>query len=189
MQHSEQNQSTAGVTHFLQIWLVPNQQGIDPGYEQKHFNAAEKRGHLRLVASADARDGAVRIHADAAVYAGLFDGAEAAELALAAGRCAYVHVVRGSLSVNGQAVIAGDAERAGHEFQRIRLAARRAGDIGIECHAGHGLTCDTAREIAVIPEIVELNIGHFLVGEAVFIGLEAAVRTLRAAMDEGRANA
>ncbi len=109
VKHSEFNNAPDQTTHFLQIWLLPNQQGIDPGYEQKHFNAADKRGRLRLVASADARDGAVRIHADAAVYAGLFDGAEAAELTLAAGRCAYVHVVRGSLNVNGKAVSAGDA--------------------------------------------------------------------------------
>ena len=109
VKHSEFNNAPDQTTHFLQIWLVPNQLGIDPSYEQKHFNAADKRGRLRLVASADARDGAVRIHADASVYAGLFDGSEAAELTLAAGRCAYVHVVRGSLSVNGQAVVAGDA--------------------------------------------------------------------------------
>ncbi len=121
VKHSEFNNAPDQTTHFLQIWLVPNQQGIDPGYEQKHFNAADKRGRLRLVASADARDGAVRIHADAAVYAGLFDGAEAAELALAVGRCAYVHVVRGSLNVNGQVVSAGDAVMLRDE-PRVRVA-------------------------------------------------------------------
>ncbi len=121
VQHSEFNNAPDQTTHFLQIWLLPNQQGIDPGYEQKHFNAADKRGRLRLVASADARDGAVRIHADAAVYAGLFDGAEAAELTLAAGRCAYVHVVRGNLNVNGHVVSAGDAVMLRDEPQ-VRIA-------------------------------------------------------------------
>lgn len=85
-----------------------------------------------------------------------------------------------------EAVIAADKVKAAHELERIRRAARRAAEIGVECHAGHGLAFDTAREIAAIPEIVELNIGHFLVGEAVFTGLEAAVRGMRAAMDEGR---
>ena len=88
-----------------------------------------------------------------------------------------------------EAVIGGNLTRAAHELERIRLAARRARELGIECHAGHGLTYDTARVIAAIPEIVELNIGHFLVVEAVFVGLEQVVRTMRAAMDEGRAAA
>ena len=64
--HSEFNHAPDQTTHFLQIWIEPNQRGIDPGYEQKHFAAADKRGRLRLVASADGRDGSVRIHADAA---------------------------------------------------------------------------------------------------------------------------
>jgi quercetin 2,3-dioxygenase len=107
--HSEFNHAPDQTTHFLQIWLLPNQLGIAPGYEQKHFDAASKRGRLALVASADQRDGSVRIHADAAVYAGLFDAAESAALALAPGRCAYVHLARGSLRVNGEALVAGDA--------------------------------------------------------------------------------
>ena len=81
----------------------------------------------------------------------------------------------------------GEAERAAHEFERIRLTAREARDQGIECHAGHGLDYDTARIIAALPQIVELNIGHFLVGEAIFVGFPAAIDTMRAAMDEGRA--
>ena len=109
--HSEFNHAQDQTTHFLQIWLVPDVRGIDPGYEQKHFGAAEKRGALRLVASPDARHGSVRIHADAAMYAGLFDGAEAAELPLPPGRKAYVHVVRGRIAVNGQALNAGDAAK------------------------------------------------------------------------------
>jgi len=107
--HSEFNASKSDPVHFLQIWIVPDVTGIAPEYEQKHFAAAEKRGRLRLVAARDGREGAVKIHQDASVYAGLFDGAETATLALAPGRKAYVHVARGSISANGTALAAGDA--------------------------------------------------------------------------------
>lgn len=107
--HSEFNHSKEGKTHFLQIWIEPSQRGIDPGYEQKHFDAASKRGQLKLVADGAARDGAVKIHQDASIYAGLFDGDERATFDLNPGRKAYVHVARGGLTVNGQALAAGDA--------------------------------------------------------------------------------
>ena len=81
----------------------------------------------------------------------------------------------------------GEAERAAQEFARLREAARLAAGRTIECHAGHGLDYETAREIAGLPEIAELNIGHFLIGEAIFVGLPAAVATMRAAMNAGRA--
>jgi redox-sensitive bicupin YhaK (pirin superfamily) len=106
--HSEYNHA-GGETHLLQIWIEPNVRGIEPGYEEKHFDAAEKRGRLRLIASHDARDGSVLIHQDADVYAGLFDGVETASLKVAAGRRAYVHVARGSVVVNGEMLKAGDA--------------------------------------------------------------------------------
>lgn len=83
----------------------------------------------------------------------------------------------------------GEVERAAHEFERLRLAAREAAAQGIECHAGHGLDYDTARMIAALPQIVELNIGHFLIGEAIFVGLPAAIREMRAVMEAGRAEA
>jgi len=107
--HSEFNHAPDDTTHFLQIWILPNERGIAPGYEQKHFDAASKRGRLRLVASADGRDGSVTLHADASMYAGLFDGDEKAELALDPSRKAYVHVARGSVQANGQALGTGDA--------------------------------------------------------------------------------
>lgn len=107
--HSEFNASRAEPVHFLQIWIVPDAAGIAPGYEQKHFAPADKRGRLRLIAAKDGRDGAVTIHQDASVHAGLFDGAESATLALAPGRKAYIHVARGSVSANGTALAAGDA--------------------------------------------------------------------------------
>ena len=107
--HSEFNHSQANPTHFLQIWIVPDQRGIAPGYEQKHYPAEDKRGRLRLVASGDGSEGSVLIHTDAKLYAGLFDGAESAELPLSADRLTYVHLVRGNLSVNGQLLKGGDA--------------------------------------------------------------------------------
>jgi redox-sensitive bicupin YhaK (pirin superfamily) len=112
VQHSEQNHDKIAVTHFLQIWIEPNVRGIAPGYEQKHFDAASKRGRLRLVASPDGADGSVTIHQDARIYAGLFDAAERAVLPLAAGRKAYLHLVRGKLTVNGTPLGAGDALKA-----------------------------------------------------------------------------
>ncbi len=83
----------------------------------------------------------------------------------------------------------GETDRAEHEFQRIVMAAEYASKLGFEVHAGHGLDYETARRIAALPQIVELNIGHFLVGEAIFVGLSAAIREMRRAMDEGRAAA
>ena len=107
--HSEFNHAPQAVTHFLQIWIEPNVAGIAPGYEQKTFAVADKRGKLRLVASPDAANDSVLIHADARLYAGLFDGAEQAALALEPERKAYVHLVRGELRVNGHDLQAGDA--------------------------------------------------------------------------------
>jgi pyridoxine 5-phosphate synthase len=79
-----------------------------------------------------------------------------------------------------------ERERADHEFGRLRVAAAQTLALGLECHAGHGLDTDSARTIAALPQIVELNIGHFLVGEAIFVGLAESVRRMRAAMTEGR---
>ncbi len=119
VQHSEYNHSTDQTTHFLQIWIIPSQRGIAPGYEQKHFDTASKRGRLALVASNDGREGSVTIHADAALYAGLFDGAERAEMALDPSRLAYVHLVRGRLRVNGQALQGGDAVTLAQESRLV----------------------------------------------------------------------
>ena len=106
-------------THFLQIWILPDRQGIAPGYEQKAFAAADKRGTLKLVASPDGRDESVTIHADASMYAGLFDGAERAELALDNERLAYAHVVRGRVNLNGQPLHAGDAAKLSGESRLV----------------------------------------------------------------------
>jgi redox-sensitive bicupin YhaK (pirin superfamily) len=107
--HSEFNHAENAETHFLQIWIQPHARAIAPGYEQKTFVEAEKRGRLRLVASPDGAQESVAVHADASLYAGLFDGDESITLTLNPARKAYVHLVRGRIEVNGQALQAGDA--------------------------------------------------------------------------------
>lgn len=107
--HSEFNHDTQGTTHFLQIWIIPDRMGVTPGYAQRSYTDAEKRGQLRLVVSPDGADDSVTIHQDARMYAGLFDGEERAALDLAEGRLGYVHVVRGNALVNGHVLRAGDA--------------------------------------------------------------------------------
>ena len=109
VRHSEFNPSPASLVHFLQIWIQPNVQGIEPSYEEKRFAPDEKRGRLRLIASPDQSDGSVLIHQDARVYAGLLDGAESASLQVAPGRLIYIHVARGAVQANGVALEAGDA--------------------------------------------------------------------------------
>jgi redox-sensitive bicupin YhaK (pirin superfamily) len=115
VRHSEFNPSKTDGVHFLQIWIEPGVTGIPPSYEEKHFDAASKRGKLRLVASQDAREGSVKIHQDASLYATLVDGAEKVSHTLAAGRRAYVHVARGSVTINGEALTAGDALKVSAE--------------------------------------------------------------------------
>jgi len=109
VKHSEFNASTVDPVHFLQIWIVPNQRGLPPSYEEKHFSAADKRGRLRLVASPDGEAGSVRIHQEARVYAGLFDDEESAIVTLATGRQGYIHLARGQIRVNETILSAGDA--------------------------------------------------------------------------------
>lgn len=107
--HSEFNKATDKRTHLLQIWIEPTERGLKPSYEQKNFSDADKRGRLRLVASPDGREGSVTIHADASLSVGLFDGDERAELTLDRARKGYLHVARGTVVVNGQALQTGDA--------------------------------------------------------------------------------
>jgi len=107
--HSELNASQREPVHFLQIWLMPDQRGIAPSYEQKTFPRDDKAGRLRLVASPDGAGGSVTIHTDARLYAGLFDAGQTAELPLAAGRHAWVHIVRGKATIAGHELATGDA--------------------------------------------------------------------------------
>jgi redox-sensitive bicupin YhaK (pirin superfamily) len=124
--HSEFNQAKDGVTHFLQIWIEPGVKGIAPSYEQKHFDAASKRGKLKLVGSPDGREGSVTIHQDAFLYAGLLDGADRATHALEAGRRAYVHVARGRVTANGQALDTGDALKVADSAELVFEKAKDA---------------------------------------------------------------
>jgi redox-sensitive bicupin YhaK (pirin superfamily) len=112
VRHSEFNHSPGEPVHFLQIWLFPDRNGLAPSYEEKHFDVADKRGRLRLVASPDGREGSVLVHQDASIYASILDGADRAEHAVRGGRGVYVHVARGSVHVNGDLLSAGDALKA-----------------------------------------------------------------------------
>ena len=106
--HSEFNGSQTEPVHFLQIWLLPSQRGIKPGYEQKTFSRQEKQGRLRLVASTDGRDGSVQIHTDAALYATVLSAGQTVEHAFSSGRHGYMQIVRGAVLANGQMLGAGD---------------------------------------------------------------------------------
>ena len=128
VQHSEFNHAPNDTTHFLQIWIEPNVKGIDPSYEQKTFADTEKQGVLRLVASPDAAQGSVKIHADARMYSGLFDGDQTATLELGARRKGYVHLVRGVLEVNGTVLQSGDAALL-HEESRINLTHGKDAEV------------------------------------------------------------
>ncbi|GAA3999454.1 pirin family protein [Comamonas faecalis] len=108
VRHSEFNHAPGQTTHFLQIWIEPAQLGIEPGYEQARVPDDEKRGRLRLVAAPAGQGASVSLHADARVWAGLFDGDEAAQLDVDPKRKAYVQVARGQLQVNGVPLSAGD---------------------------------------------------------------------------------
>ena len=113
--HSEFNASPTEAVHFLQIWIQPKFTGIKPSYEEKIFSDAEKRGKLRLIASFDAREGSAKIHQDASIYASIIDNNQIVTHSLAAGRSAYVHIVRGSAGVNGQALQQGDGAKIHNE--------------------------------------------------------------------------
>ncbi len=117
--HSEYNPSPKNGVHFLQIWIEPENAGIKPSYEQKFFGPEEKRGKLRLLASPDGRDGSVTLHQDAQLYAALIDGAEQVTHQIEKGRRAYVHVARGAVTVNGQALGSGDALKVDGEKQVV----------------------------------------------------------------------
>lgn len=109
VQHSEFNHSRNEQVHFLQIWIMPDRQGIAPSYEEKHFSVADKQGRLRLIASSDGRDGSVRVQQDVSIHAAILGPGDRLTHPLAGGRLGYVHVARGALVVNGVALQAGDA--------------------------------------------------------------------------------
>jgi redox-sensitive bicupin YhaK (pirin superfamily) len=129
VRHSEYNASDRDPVHFLQIWIEPSERGIEPSYEEKHFDDASKRGRLRLIASRDAREGSVRIHQDADLYAALVDGAESVTHEPKPGRRQYVHVVRGAAEVNGQPLTAGDALKIWGGDNKVRIEKGRDAEV------------------------------------------------------------
>jgi redox-sensitive bicupin YhaK (pirin superfamily) len=126
--HSEFNGSRTEPVHFLQIWLLPDRPGHAPSYEQKLFPEAERRGRLRLVASTDGADGSLRIHQDARVHATVLGKGDAARLALAPGRHAWVQVARGEVTVNGRALVAGDGAALSEEPEVALLGGAAGGE-------------------------------------------------------------
>jgi quercetin 2,3-dioxygenase len=126
--HSEFNPSETQRLHFLQIWIKPDAAGIAPSYEEKHFSDAEKQGRLRLIASPDGRDGSVRIHQNASLYVGRFDGEEQASLELKPNRRSYVHLVRGKARVNGIELGTGDALKV-TDAASVRIEDGRSAEV------------------------------------------------------------
>jgi redox-sensitive bicupin YhaK (pirin superfamily) len=128
IRHSEFNPSSSQIVHFLQIWIVPEAKGVQPRYQQVRFDEAEKRGRLRLIISPDGAQGSLSVYQDARVYAGMFDGQEAAALELPPQRYAYVHVARGSVEVNAVRMDAGDGARLRDE-RKLRFSAGRSAEV------------------------------------------------------------
>ncbi len=111
VRHSEFNASSTEPAHLLQIWLLPERDNIEPGYEEKHFDAAEKQGKWRLIASHDGRDGSLLIHQDVALYATVLAKGEQLGYDMGTGRSLYLQVARGSVDLNGEVLVAGDAAK------------------------------------------------------------------------------
>lgn len=128
VEHSEYNASATDPVHFLQIWIVPEKTGLEPGYEQKSFADGDKRGRLRLVGSRDGRDGSVTIHQDVDLYAALLADGEAVSHELAPGRRGWLQVARGAVELNGQPLGAGDG---------VAVAAESAAPYGLEIAGGN----------------------------------------------------
>ncbi len=126
VQHSEFNPSPNTLVHFLQIWIVPERPGIEPSYEQKFFAPEDRRGRLRLVASRDGREGSVTIHQDADVYDSILRSGEQVLHRIAAGRIAYLHLVRGAVRVNGTQLKTGDGAKIESEREILSEASEES---------------------------------------------------------------
>jgi hypothetical protein len=126
--HSEFNASKTEAVHFLQIWILPGQRSLPPGYEEKRFPREEKAGLLRVVASPDGREGSVSLHADAVIRAGVFDAGQAAELTIPEGRQVWVHVAEGRASVNGTPLGEGDGAALVDE-SKVRIEGLDAAEV------------------------------------------------------------
>jgi redox-sensitive bicupin YhaK (pirin superfamily) len=128
VRHSEANHSDAEPVHLLQIWIIPDEFGIAPGYEQTTFDAEGKRGRLRLVASRDGREGSVTIHQDASIYAALLDASQEVTHELAAGRGAWLQVARGAVEINGQKLEQGDGAAVSDEA-KLTITGREPSEV------------------------------------------------------------
>ncbi len=128
IRHSEFNHSDTEAVHFLQIWILPERDGLTPSYEQTAFPESEKRGRLRLVGSADGREGSVTIHRDVDLYAGLFDRGDNERLRLRPGRSAWVQVARGEVDVNGERLAAGDGAAVA-ATDALEILGRRESEV------------------------------------------------------------
>jgi len=126
IQHSEFNASKTDPVHLLQIWIMPNQRNVAPGYEQKTFLAAEKAGKLRVIAAPDGRDGAVTIHADTSLYVSVLKQGEKVQHTLAPGRSAWLQVAKGEVELNGKKLTQGDGASASDEPNLEILATQNA---------------------------------------------------------------
>lgn len=126
--HSEMNPSETEAVRFLQIWITPDERGLEPGYEQRTVRYREREGRLKLIASRDGRDGSVTVHQDVALYTGVFASRDEATLELAPNRHAWVQVVRGSLVVNGERLSEGDGAALSRE-ERVHLQADGLADV------------------------------------------------------------
>lgn len=129
IQHSEFNASNTDPVHFLQIWLLPEKKGIEPGYEQKNFSEAEKRGTLRLMGSRDGRDGSITIHQNVDLYASVLSEGEAVDHTLPEGRVAWVQVARGAVQLNGHTLTAGDGAAISEESQITLQGAAESAEV------------------------------------------------------------
>jgi redox-sensitive bicupin YhaK (pirin superfamily) len=128
IRHSEFNPSKEGPVHFLQIWILPDTNGLEPSYEQKTFPESERAGRLRVVASNDGREGSLRVHQDVSLHASALSPGEHVELPLGAGRHAWVQVARGAIRVNGQTLQQGDGAQISGE-RRLDIAAERPSEF------------------------------------------------------------
>lgn len=129
IRHSEFNASQTEPVHFLQIWILPEQEGIAPGYEQKTFTEEEKRGKLRLVGSRDGRDGSITIHQDVSLYAAALQDGETVNHALAEGRVAWLQVVRGAVKLNDQSLTVGDGAAIAQESKLMLQGASNDAEV------------------------------------------------------------
>jgi redox-sensitive bicupin YhaK (pirin superfamily) len=128
VRHSEANPSKTEAAHLLQIWILPSERGLEPGYEQKAFPAEEKRGKLRLIAGPDGKDGSVTIHQDARLYVSLLSPGQQVEHDLAPGRYAWLQVGKGAVELNGKPLGQGDGAAVSEE-QKLTIKGTKDAEV------------------------------------------------------------